>query len=253
MTCNIISTPKGGLANKLRNLVSCKILANQMGYDLLVNWQPDSITGCEFNDLFVYDNNLIKYNSEICYNTIEVITNGTYNNINDLKRYKNICISGYSRFGWDIDIDEWKLETFKQLQSLQLNPDVKYILSDLRMPNNSIGIHIRRGDINTLVDYTPIDKFTNIIEQNTDKTIYLSTDDINVENILTSKYSNLFTHKKNNYDNNGNTLRTNTSGIQDALIDMLMLSRTSQIYGSYYSSFSEYAANFGNIPLFIVK
>lgn len=38
-----------------------------------------------------------------------------------------------------------------------------------------------------------------------------------------------------------------------AMIDILCLSRTLKIYGSFYSSFSEYAANMGNIPLVIVK
>lgn len=252
MMYNIISTPTAGLANKLRNLVSSKILSNQMGYGLLVNWLPDDVTGCEFSDLFMYDNNWVKYNNEVCDYSIVVNSNDIYHSIDDLKQYKNICISGYSRFGWDIDVQTWIKETIKHFQTLQLNPIVKNKLFEISK-EDSIGIHIRRGDNTESIKNSPIESFINVIENNLDKCIFLSTDDIEVERNLKTKYSNILTHEKNDYTITGETDRLNVSGMQDALVDMIMLSRTSRIYGSYYSSFSEYSARFGNIPLFTVK
>lgn len=47
--------------------------------------------------------------------------------------------------------------------------------------------------------------------------------------------------------------RQDENGIADAVVDLFILSRTQRLYGSYWSSFSEVAAQIGNIPLEIVR
>ena len=47
--------------------------------------------------------------------------------------------------------------------------------------------------------------------------------------------------------------RNSAIGIQDALADLFLLSKTSRIWGSFYSSFSEIAAKLNKTPLEIIQ
>ncbi|MBZ4657917.1 MAG: hypothetical protein JG771_1053, partial [Methermicoccus sp.] len=44
------------------------------------------------------------------------------------------------------------------------------------------------------------------------------------------------------------TSRNSVRGMQDALVELYVLSRTNKIFGSHQSSYSETAAQIGNIP-----
>jgi hypothetical protein len=41
--------------------------------------------------------------------------------------------------------------------------------------------------------------------------------------------------------------------MQESVVDLFCLSRMSKIYGSYWSSFSEVAAEIGNVDLIVLK
>lgn len=72
--------------------------------------------------------------------------------------------------------------------------------------------------------------------------IFLSSD--SKENIIRlSKLfpNNIFYHESPSYDRNDN------EAIKNAVIDLFCLSKTNKIYGSYCSSFSEVAAEMGQI------
>lgn len=112
-------------------------------------------------------------------------------------------------------------------------------------------MHIRRTDQFNSIKYSPIElfeeKIDDVLSKKTDVVFYLSTDDPTVENRLKAKYQDkIFVRKK---EFNRNTI----TGIQDAVVDMFCLSKTSVIYGSFASSFSEIAARIGNIDCIFVK
>ena len=47
--------------------------------------------------------------------------------------------------------------------------------------------------------------------------------------------------------------RNSIAGIKGGIIDMFALSKTNKIYGSFQSSFSELAAQIGNVPIEILQ
>jgi len=111
-----------------------------------------------------------------------------------------------------------------------------------------VGVHIRRGDHRKSREFSPTEAFREAMKQEPETTQFvLATDDV-VEarymtetfgkhrvTVLTSSFSRM-------------TLR----GMQDAVLDFFVLSRGLKILGSFQSSFSEIAAQYGDIPLQVI-
>lgn len=117
--------------------------------------------------------------------------------------------------------------------------------------DNTFGLHIRMTDNTIAIQNSPLYLFDNLISNelaiNPISKFFLSTDEQSVKEDFIAKYGNAI------ITNKGPLNRSSEQGMYLAMIDILCLSRTLKIYGSFYSSFSEYAANMGNIPLVIVK
>jgi hypothetical protein len=76
--------------------------------------------------------------------------------------------------------------------------------------------------------------------------IFILEDPVTEKAILIKKFgSRIITSK-------GAATRNTTEGIQDAVVDLYALSRTHKILGSFYSSFSEIAAQLGSCELQIL-
>lgn len=80
-----------------------------------------------------------------------------------------------------------------------------------------------------------------------DVSIYLATDDESVKQELKKRYGKRLIYVKDKADH------SSIAGIQGGIVDMYVLARTQKIFGSFHSSFSELAAQIGNIPLEIIK
>ncbi|CAJ1368622.1 unnamed protein product, partial [Effrenium voratum] len=80
-----------------------------------------------------------------------------------------------------------------------------------------------------------------------DTPFFLATDDPAVEARFKARYGGrLLTNSKRSLD------RHAPEGIQDALLDLLLLSQGCEVLGSYKSSFSAMAAHFHMVPLHVV-
>lgn len=113
--------------------------------------------------------------------------------------------------------------------------------------NETIGVHIRRTDNAESIAHSPTEKFVAAMDTYPTATFYLATDDVSLKAHLQSRYgSRLLTQST--------TARRDTlAGMEEALIDLFVLSRTSHLLGSYWSSFTDTAAELGGIPLRIVR
>lgn len=118
--------------------------------------------------------------------------------------------------------------------------------------SNTVGVHIRRTDNQVSIDNSPLEMFINRmhmeISENPDTRFFLATDSGEVEMKLLEIFKDRIIIQPNKQLG-----RNNPGAIRDALVDMLCLSRTRKILGSYWSSFSESAALMGNLQLIIVK
>lgn len=113
------------------------------------------------------------------------------------------------------------------------------------------GIHIRRTDATEAIINSPVEFFIQYMERHLEDDpsagFFLATDDIEVEEAMREKFGRCL------LVNEGKTFgRDSKDGMEDALVDLLSLSKCNRIAGSYSSSFSETAARFGGIPLSII-
>jgi hypothetical protein len=122
----------------------------------------------------------------------------------------------------------------------EIKQRVEYIISGY--PEKISGIHIRRGDNIRSTNKSTDDLFKAIIEKEirdgSSTHFFLSTDSEETEELFLKRYPGLiFLQSNKSFD------RSTPDSAKDAFVDMLCLSRTKKIYGSYWSSFSAVASS----------
>jgi len=249
----IIHIAKGGLCNRLRALVSVKILADTMGRELKVIWYPSSGCNCQVDDLFesvpTIDINSIKSKINLHYDFPGSYTVKDIEAQND--RNKIIHIHTYAII-MPSTIEQTEYTSRSQTELKNLKP-----LSEIerRITINTedlIGLHIRRGDHWRATRYSPLSLFEKIIdkylEEDSGQKFFLCSDSSYVKTYLKKIYaSNILFYE--NIAANRNTVK----GMQTALIDFLTLSRTKLIYRSYASSFGKIASQVHGIPMVMLS
>ena len=203
---------------------------------------------------------LFKYYSKGCevvkYNDApEVINNGfsEYNRWKESKwahikkiceEHRNIYIDGYESF--IIPRDVTGIYNVIKFKSEYVSTADKIINGDM------VGVHIRRTDHNLAKELSPVELFVQKIDDEINKNnsimFFLSTDDQKVENELILKYGKRIVTQKNKAWG-----RVSKEEMISGIIDCLCLSKCKKIYGSISSQFSGFAAEYGNIPIEIVK
>ena len=115
----------------------------------------------------------------------------------------------------------------------------------------TVGVHVRRTDNLRSIEESPLQLFFDALDKEAETHpelgIYLATDSEEVKNDMTKRYGKRVMFCLNKAD------RNTVSGIKDGIADMYTLSHTRKIFGSYYSSFSELAAELGGVPLEIIR
>lgn len=142
----------------------------------------------------------------------------------------------------------WKLAPWQDYKKFfvpisPLNDRIIAIAYDFE---HTIGVHIRRSDHLSATTYSLLDAFVRAMEcelANDKRTnFYLATDCLRTERRLKTLFGDkIRTLTKSSYDRNSRL------GIQEGLIDLYVLARTRKILGSYYSSFSQVAAEISGI------
>lgn len=111
----------------------------------------------------------------------------------------------------------------------------------------TVGLHIRRGDHAIAIQNSPTDAFVAVVEnelrRRPETSFFLATDDASVEELFRKRWGErILLHVKTARD------RLSLAGIDDAFVDLLCLSRTAALVGSFDSSFAETAADIGCVP-----
>jgi len=261
MKNKIISTAQGGLANRIICLVNSMRIADETNRELLLYWPKDKSCNCHFKDLF--ENDIKEVSKE---ELKKVITSKDYEIYqNDLKNFKNkkghILIDNAKfiaflekevRFRTKEIPDELKKEFMRYLRRIEIKEEFLKIAEDFssRFNNNTIGIHIRKGDFKTLKgglarisnDELYIEIMKKEIKENPNTTFFLATQDEETEN----KFKDVFKDRIILYPKN-TKLRGDEGALEEALIEFLLLSKTKKVYGTFESTFSQLASLLGEI------
>lgn len=114
-----------------------------------------------------------------------------------------------------------------------------------------IGVHIRRTDHGLAKEASPTEKFIVRMNEEIDKNpsvhFFVATDDWNEQKRIVELYGDRIVVQPNKKLD-----RSSKEGMHSSIIDVLCLSMTKYVLGSNSSVFSKFAADYGNIKLYIV-
>lgn len=259
MKVQIEITLEGGLGNRIRvinsilNFIKDK---NIIDYSVRIYWIVASDLRASFEDLFepidfVNVKNIKKGSIDFLAFKLRsyLIFNFGGQRINAFKNIKKIDVT--QEFSC---LERLFIRTVHQFYPITSN----FVCFNNRVMNKVpkvagkyVGVHIRQGDNFKAIENSPLFMFEGrmreILSSEPCVLFYLSTDSVMVKNMFREKFSNII--DSGVHDFSRNTL----DGIVDAACDMIMLAKSEQIIGSYYSSFSEVASQFRGIPLTILR
>lgn len=274
-----------GLANRLRTLCSfhkfCELndcflrvcweksagWSNEKFYDLFEN-KIQLISEDEYND--VSKNNFcLEKVIKKCPDNQNLYTQETnLENILEKIYFSSFCYNGDSCLEYMIPkyfysyVDLYQKNDF--INKLIIKKEIKKVIEKYkqRIHRNTIGVHVRRGDAWTSpwsYEYEISDdkSFMKIMDKEIDinprVNFFLATDCKATEDLFKYIYKDrvISYEEKNFFDSIDHTKPKPYQ--KDALIDMALLSSTSKIIGSYWSSFSYMSSRMGKIPLVIAK
>ena len=261
--------PSGGLCNRLRVLDSAIALAKAIDKPLHLIWRKNNRLNelnCNFSSLFIIPSVIkklsepytphivkkiikklhlyqLKYQKTYFQKDVESLLKINYN-FENFRNSRSIYISTLSKF----------YRNPHPFFDLVPKPEITTIVNDIvrGFDFNTIGVHIRRADNLRSKSVSTIKKFEARmnLEMTLNPTVnfFLATDDLNVETFFRGRFKNkIIVYPKREIK------RSIPLAIEDALIDLLCLSKTKKILGSYWSSFTETASQINNVDLFVVK
>ncbi len=258
----IIIQPSGGLCNRMRVINSGWKLAQKRKEKLLVLWNCNQELNCPFDALFrpvsefkitnirsVADPRKLFYQKTArSYLTNEELLahrcpNGSLDETYVRNLKKNIYI-----FTWEWFYPAEDYHLFIPTDLLQKRIDNM----TSRFGSSCVGVHIRRTDNQPAIGKSSTEAFIDSMEreisQNPDTMFYLATDDTGEETRIRKAFPDRVLSNQKRC-----LRRDNKEGIQDALLDLYCLASTRKIIGSYFSSFTDIAADMHGIPLMIAE
>ncbi|AWI06383.1 hypothetical protein [Clostridium drakei] len=257
--------PTGGLCNRLRAISSMIELNNDynLSSNIIISWKKNKELNCSFYELFKPLESIplkdIKQMDQISH-FYQRITSKLYLDDKSVKNLRQGLLLPRNAFNGIKENDKVYIATghqfytklnfgiYKPLDSVLDKVNKIYNFSNGKI----IGVHIRRSDninaIQTSSSQGFIKQMKNEIDNNPNVKFFLSTDSLDEEKLLCKEFEGRVITQGKKVLN-----RNSSEGIICALIDLLCLSKTDKIIGSYYSSFSEVAAQWGQIPISIVK
>lgn len=137
----------------------------------------------------------------------------------------------------------------------QLLPEVEELVKKetASFDENTIGVHIRRQDNEISIMNSPLELFEDRMHSEIKECpvtkFYIASDDYHVKN----KFEDSPLWKDKIMFTKGSLSRDSREGILQAVVELYTLAKTKKIIGSYWSSFSEIAAELGKIPLEVIK
>ena len=256
----IIIQPSGGLCNRMRVINSAYVLAKRRKERLIVLWYTCSELNCPFEELFLPTKEITIINIRSLLDIRKIyyqLTSGSRFTNEDILHNKTdgVLHPEFERtlkkrvyiFTWEHFFPSEDYHLFIPTEILQKR--IHKIAENFG--KHCIGVHIRRTDNIPSKDSSSTEHFISSMEAEVAKDrnvkFFLATDDRDEEAALRLHFGNRIISNQNKVLD-----RNSPTGIQDAVIDLFSLAQTEKILGSYYSSFTDIAADINHIPKIIM-
>ncbi|CAK9041487.1 unnamed protein product [Durusdinium trenchii] len=301
----VLVQPHWGLCNRLRAVTAGRMLANHLGREFVLDWQPLPDCNCRWRELFATElievddlheaashpslvagiellrlwdevtilakqrpeseelrRTLRSFNSfhKECFRAgLAYVIDPASDKWRACKPFNNqhlpkflqvdcVCVRAFNPFYPPREEDRVALAEERADLLNQLQPILELQSRLWQLPEGVVSVHIRRSDHQKAIARSPEELFLRTMESyGEDVMFFLATDDPNVEERMKSYFGpRLLTSSKRTLNRNC------AAGIQDALIDLLLLSQGAEVLGSFKSSFSAMASHFRMVPFHVV-
>lgn len=266
---SITLVPAGGLGNRMKAIAAALRLAQAVGSKLHIKWFRDWGLGCRFDQLFQpisHDSVTLDeatltdhlffdrprrrnfYFPKIALSSVfdrtmdEAATTRGMREGFDFARWargKRVWMSSNVYFmAEDIPLDAFDI--FHPTPRLQARIDKEASA----LGENAVGVHIRRTDNARSIAQSPTEMFVQRMRQESPETrFYVATDDESVKQLLHQEFPQRIQTLPRQAQ------RGTLQGMEDAVVEMFLLSRCKRLIGSSCSTYSMTAAALGRIPL----
>lgn len=275
----IYINPIGGLANRMRAIASGISLARSAGCDFRIIWRVNGELMARFDDIFEIPELLrgkLHHPGPAEYSLLWSMPRkkNLYVTRATLKRFHPVLLDCSPDFSRMIDKEGaftdsvakdcshgrnayiqsgvvFHYFTEEEYRNLfqphrELAARAESVRSELG--TDYIGIHIRRTDNKEAISNSPdslfIREIENILNRAPQTKFYLASDSQAVKHKIADRFGGDVIHF-----NRSEAKRNTLEGMQDAMVEMMILAGAREIIGSHYSSYSEAAAMLGNVPL----
>lgn len=255
----LIIQPIGGLCNRMRAINSARMLAAKRKEKLKVIWFVNPELGCPFEkifkptDSFQVINIYSKWNVKKLWYQITAAIFGIFLNNESIRSHKGdgtLEESFASSLGPYVYIATEEhfypchdYKTFVPEEKVQAKIDGKR----KELGEHAVGVHIRRTDNMPAIGKSSTQSFIESMNQeitaDPQTMFYLATDDLSEEDALRERFPDRIISNQER-----NLSRDSVAGIQDAMVDLYCLASTKKIIGSFFSSFTDIAADMNQIP-----
>lgn len=252
-------TALGGLCNRLRVLFSALTFHRETGIPVKLVWQADWQCKAKYSHLF----------KPIKEEGFKVVEGGFFDKVTNHRNLYTPALPrsfyyGKQFFNYHPNRNGNLIELFEKYNRIYLSTGYtlmpytheittllhpKTVLQDQvdflcqRYTENTVGVHIRRTDNEKSIIVSTDDAFIEAMKQEEGAKFFIASDDEEVK----WKMREIF--KGRTITQETDARRDIVRSLQDAVVDLYCLTRTRKILGSYWSSFSDEAAEIGNIPM----
>jgi hypothetical protein len=264
----------GGLANRMRVIDSAVNFCELNNYKLRIYWIKDPGLNCDFKEIwepldcvkdttdqfatiffYLFRFPIIRYLFTLPqkFGLIKLLVDQFTDKVEEIydffkvlkkKKFKLLFIVTCEGFFPSI---KFRSNLFKILPSIE---DLVRKETE-QFTDHTIGIHIRRNDNIQSIYNSPIELFEKALTEellnNPYTTFYVTSDDPTTKKRLQEKYKEII------FSPVGILERNSKEGIIQSVVELYALSRTKNIFGSYWSSFSSMAALIEDKEILIVK
>lgn len=264
--------PDAGLGNRIKCLISNMRIATKLNRKLLLYWPKSFSCGADFSDLFENKFRIIsdKEFKDIQKSEDSIRYDYYPANLDESKKYLLFPSWRFILLPGDLPKDFVKTFPFEdansiefefsnvpkklqylflsQLNKLKIKKSISQKVDEFIKSNgfkDVVGLHVRRNDNNPIRVKTSSNELffkeiEKILNENPKERFFLATDSKKTEKLFVERYNDkILTFKKIDND------RIKAQTIEESLIELLILSKTKKILGSYLSTFTEIAWWFG--------
>lgn len=263
----IVVVPEGGLCNRMRVVASAALLARQARQPLHVKWYQTADFNCRFDRLFDV--------SALDFSVDEMNGSGALGRLWRKRRDPFLKLRGFVVYGEALtepghfdaqgflrhaaQRDMWIHTNSRLVQEPGMYDRFKpagrvaeLIMSTAAGLDRAVGVHVRRGDNVMAQQHSPFHRFIELmreeLQEDASTRFFVATDEPGCMEELRREFgASVSEYSKRAYS------RDDPIAIEDAMVDLYCLGRCRKLIGSYWSSFTDTAAELRQIPYVIAR